>query len=126
VLLLQIITDVSRDFTNALEGKSKNMPHDELYGGACVNREFLRFADDLEKIDFMTMLKKEDLRTIVTNVSGTSSSLFIPDSAFEIIASRHITKLLDPSRNCAQAVYNELRYVSPSSSSSSLFACLSY
>jgi replication fork clamp-binding protein CrfC len=39
---------------------------------------------------------------------GTRPSLFVPDSAFEILAKKQIEALREPAIQCAEVVYNEL------------------
>lgn len=41
-------------------------------------------------------------------LQGTRPSLFVPDSAFEILAKKQIEVLREPAIQCAEVVHNEL------------------
>ncbi|KAJ2886867.1 vacuolar protein sorting-associated protein 1 [Coemansia asiatica] len=52
--------------------------------------------------------KDSDIRTILYNSSGSSPSLFVATSAFEVIVRQQIRRLEDPSLKCVSMTYDEL------------------
>ena len=96
--MLGIITSTAAEFTSCMDGTSDRVldSGSRLIGGARVHREFRRFAANLNLIDFMQELMSEDVDAILSNASGTTPSLFIPDSAFRIITCKYIKRYLPP------------------------------
>jgi len=68
--------------------------------------EFSKAVDDLEPF---AGLGPEQIQTVIKNASGTRTSLFIPEAAFESLAKRQISLLEDPSMECLDHVFDELR-----------------
>ena len=60
-------------------------------------------------IDPFEYLTEQDIQTAIKNASAMSPSLFVPEGAFEVLVRQQISRLLEPSLDCAQLVYEELR-----------------
>lgn len=111
-LLLHILSKFSNVFCDALEGKSPDVSTAQLYGGARINYVFHdMYAAAIDSIDSFDGLSNKDIRTAVRNAQGPRPSLFIPEIAFELLVKMQIEKLLTPSIQCAERVFEELRRV---------------
>lgn len=108
--LLQMLTRFSTEFNESLNGSLKDMPGKTLYGGAKLRHvfedEFSKAVDDLEPF---AGLGPDQIQTVIKNASGTRTSLFIPEAAFESLAKRQISLLEEPSMECLDHVFDELR-----------------
>jgi len=69
------------------------------------------YAAAIDSIDSFDGLSNKDIRTAVRNAQGPRPSLFIPEIAFELLVKMQIEKLLTPSVQCAERVFEELRRV---------------
>ncbi|KAJ2235664.1 vacuolar protein sorting-associated protein 1 [Coemansia sp. RSA 1722] len=106
---LSIITEFCSDFSSALEGQSTDLSTYELSGGARISFVFHEiFNNAVKAIDPLEHVKDTDIRTILHNSSGSSPSLFVATSAFEVIVRQQIRRLEDPSLKCVSMTYDEL------------------
>lgn len=111
-VLLNIIQKVAKSFQENIEGKNVRNLTEELIGGARINYIFHQiFVAGIEKIDPLQELNDQSIRTAVMNATGLGSSLFIPESAFEMLIKSQIPKLHDPSINCMNLIYEELKNI---------------
>ncbi|KAJ4965842.1 hypothetical protein NE237_017691 [Protea cynaroides] len=108
-LLLNILTKFSEAFASMVEGKNEQMSTLELSGGARIHYIFQSiFVKSLEEVDPCDDLTDDDIRTAIQNATGPKSALFVPEVPFEVLVRRQITRLLDPSLQCARFIYDEL------------------
>lgn len=111
-LLLQIINKFSTDYQNAIEGKSSDLALHELCGGARINYIFndifSRCLSRINPTDGMTM---NDIRTAIRNATGPRAALFIPETSFELLVKRQVSRLDEPSMQCIELVYDELQRI---------------
>ncbi|GAB2282987.1 Dynamin- protein 3A [Dionaea muscipula] len=108
-LLLNFLSKYSKAFTSLIEGKSQEMSTSELSGGARIHFIFHSiFVKRLEEVDPCEGITDDDIRIAIQNARGPRSALFVPMVPFEVIVRRQIARLLDPSRQCAAFIYNEL------------------
>ncbi|KAJ1730167.1 vacuolar protein sorting-associated protein 1 [Coemansia biformis] len=106
---LSIITEFCGGFRGALEGQSTDLSTYELSGGARISFVFHEiFSNGIKAIDPLEHIKDSDIRTILYNSSGSSPSLFVATSAFEVIVCQQIKRLEDPSLKCVAMTYDEL------------------
>ncbi|GFZ04892.1 dynamin-related protein 3A [Actinidia rufa] len=68
----------------------------------CFTRSILQEVDPCED------LTDDDIRTAIQNATGPRSALFVPVVPFEVLVRRQITRLLDPSLQCARFIFDEL------------------
>ncbi|GJP47006.1 hypothetical protein CLOM_g6240 [Closterium sp. NIES-68] len=109
VLLLNILTKYSQSFVTIVDGKNQGMSTAELAGGARIHYIFQNiFVKCIDEVDPCEDLSDEDIRTAIQNATGTKNALFVPDVPFEVLVRRQISRLLDPSLQCARFVYDEL------------------
>ncbi|WJX26425.1 Dynamin-related protein 3A [Trifolium repens] len=109
VLILNILSKYCEAFSSMVEGKNKEMSTSELSGGARIHYIFQSiFVKSLEEVDPCEGLTDDDIRTAMQNASGPRSALFLPEVPFEILVQRQISRLLDPSVQCARFIYEEL------------------
>ncbi|KFK39955.1 hypothetical protein AALP_AA3G311000 [Arabis alpina] len=112
-LLLNFLTKYCEAYSSTLEGKSKEMSTSELCGGARIHYIFQSvFVKSLEEVDPCEDLTDDDIRTAIQNATGPRSALFVPDVPFEVLVRRQITRLLDPSLQCARFIFDELIKIS--------------
>ncbi|KAG5104531.1 hypothetical protein JHK82_041501 [Glycine max] len=99
-------------FSSMLEGKNE-MSTSELSGGARIHYIFQSiFVKSLEEVDPCEDLTDDDIRTAIQNATGPKSALFVPEVPFEVLVRRQISRLLDPSLQCARFIYDELIKIS--------------
>ncbi|KAJ2856455.1 vacuolar protein sorting-associated protein 1, partial [Coemansia erecta] len=98
---LSIITEFCNDFRGSLEGQSTDLSTYELGGGARISFVFHEiFSNGIKAIDPLEHVKDTDIRTILYNSTGSSPSLFVATSAFEVIVKKQIRRLEEPSLKC--------------------------
>ncbi|XP_057496425.1 dynamin-related protein 3A-like [Actinidia eriantha] len=108
-LLLNILSKYSEAFSSMIEGKNEEMSTCELSGGARIHYIFQSiYVKSLEEVDPCENLTDDDIRTAIRNATGPRSALFVPVVPFEVLVRRQITRLLDPSLQCARFIYDEL------------------
>ncbi|XP_078432735.1 dynamin-related protein 3A-like isoform X2 [Wolffia australiana] len=108
-LLLNILAKYCDAFSSLVEGKNEEMSTTELSGGARIHYIFQSiFVKSLEEVDPCDDLTDDDIRTAIQNATGPKSALFVPEVPFEILVRRQISRLLDPSLQCARFIYDEL------------------
>lgn len=106
--LLNLLTRYAGEYSDALDGRSSAATH-ELAGGARISYIFhSKFGRDLDKMDPFHELTVDDIRTALRNATGHRTPLFIPESAFELLVKRQISRFLAPSLSCVELVYDEL------------------
>ncbi|CAN8270770.1 unnamed protein product [Cochlearia groenlandica] len=112
-LLLNFLTKYCEAYSSTIEGNSKEMSTSELAGGARIHYIFQSvFVKSLEEVDPCEDLTDDDIRTAIQNATGPRSALFVPDVPFEVLVRRQISRLLDPSLQCARFIFDELIKIS--------------
>lgn len=113
LIMLNILTKYCEAFSAMVDGKSHEMSTKELEGGARINYIFQKiFAKSLEEVNPCEDLTDDDIRTAIQNATGPRNPLFVPEVPFEVLVRRQIARLLDPSLQCLQFVYDELIKIS--------------
>uniref|UniRef100_A0A7S1PGH5 Dynamin-type G domain-containing protein n=1 Tax=Percolomonas cosmopolitus TaxID=63605 RepID=A0A7S1PGH5_9EUKA len=108
-MLLQLLTQFSKEFGDVIEGTNVDLTTDELFGGARINHIFTeKFYPMLEKMDACEGLTDYDIRTAIRNAKGPRTSLFIPEASFVMLVKKQVKKLEDPSLRCVNQVFEEL------------------
>lgn len=108
-VILTIITEFSNEFRTVIDGNSNDLSVTELAGGARISFVFHElFNNGVKLLDPFDSVKDTDIRTILYNSSGSSPSLFVGTTAFEVIVKQQIKRLEEPSIKCAQLVFDEL------------------
>ncbi|KAL1215839.1 Dynamin-related protein 3A [Cardamine amara subsp. amara] len=112
-LLLNFLSKYCEAYSSLLEGKSEEMSTSELSGGARIHYIFQSiFVKSLEEVDPCEDLTDDDIRTAIQNATGPRAALFVPDVPFEVLVRRQISRLLDPSLQCARFIFDELIKIS--------------
>ncbi|RLN04135.1 dynamin-related protein 3B-like [Panicum miliaceum] len=107
--LLSILAKYCEAFSSMVEGKNEDISTIELSGGARIHYIFQSiFVKSLEEVDPCEDVTDEDIRMAIQNATGPRSALFVPEVPFEVLVRRQISRLLDPSLQCAQFIYDEL------------------
>ncbi|KAG2602965.1 hypothetical protein PVAP13_5KG725732 [Panicum virgatum] len=107
--LLNILAKYCEAFSSMVEGKNEDISTIELSGGARIHYIFQSiFVKSLEEVDPYEDVTDEDIRMAIQNATGPRSALFVPEVPFEVLVRRQISRLLDPSLQCAQFIYDEL------------------
>ncbi|KAJ6842118.1 dynamin-related protein 3A-like isoform X1 [Iris pallida] len=113
VQILNILAKYCEAFSSMVEGKNEELSTTELSGGARIHYIFQSiFVKSLEEVDPFDDVTDEDIRMAIQNATGTRSSLFVPEVPFENLVRRQISRLLDPSLQCAKFIYDELMKMS--------------
>lgn len=110
--MLSIITKFSNDFAASIDGRLNDQNARELYGGARINYIFTEiFGQHLLKMSPLDGLLLQDLRTAIRNATGPRTALFVPETSFELLTKRQISRLHEPSLQCVDAVFEELQRI---------------
>ncbi|KAJ9093603.1 hypothetical protein QFC19_008270 [Naganishia cerealis] len=108
-VVLSTITEFCSEFRTTIDGNTNDLSLNELSGGARISFVFHElFNNGVKGIDPFDQVKDGDIRTILYNSSGSTPSLFVGTTAFEVIVKQQIRRLEDPSIKCCQLVYDEL------------------
>lgn len=108
-VLLDVITQLSNEYRTILDGNSDELSTTELSGGARISFVFHElYANGVKAIDPFEQIKDVDIRTILYNSSGSSPSLFVATSSFEVIVKQQIGRFEEPSLRCIALIYDEL------------------
>lgn len=108
-IVLNIITEFSNEWRTVLEGNNTELSSVELSGGARISFVFHElYSNGVKAVDPFDQVKDVDIRTILYNSSGSSPSLFVGTTAFELIVKQQIKRLEEPSLKCVSLVYDEL------------------
>ncbi|GMP83820.1 hypothetical protein CsSME_00037605 [Camellia sinensis var. sinensis] len=109
VILSKILSKYCEAFSAMVDGKSQEMSTKELSGGARIHYIFQSiFVKSLEEVNPCEDFSDEDIRTAIQNATGPTNALFVPEVPFQVLVRRQIARLLDPSLQCLQLVYDEL------------------
>ncbi|KAF0927778.1 hypothetical protein E2562_036198 [Oryza meyeriana var. granulata] len=107
--LLNILAKYCEAFSSMVEGKNEDISTIELSGGARIHYIFQSiYVKSLEDVDPCEDVTDEDIRMAIQNATGPRSALFVPEVPFEVLVRRQISRLLDPSLQCAGFIYDEL------------------
>ncbi|KAJ3385530.1 vacuolar protein sorting-associated protein 1 [Entophlyctis sp. JEL0112] len=108
-IILQVITEFTKEYQSVLDGTSNDISSDELSGGARISFVFHEiFVTAIRTMDPFDQIKDVEIRTILYNSSGASPSLFVGTAAFEVLVKQQIKRLEDPGLKCVAMVYDEL------------------
>jgi replication fork clamp-binding protein CrfC len=108
-VVLSVITEFTSEFRTVIDGNTNDLSLNELSGGARISFVFHElFNNGVKSIDPFDQVKDGDIRTILYNSSGSTPSLFVGTTAFEVIVKQQIKRLEEPSLKCCQLVYDEL------------------
>ncbi|KAL0947491.1 hypothetical protein HGRIS_013594 [Hohenbuehelia grisea] len=108
-VVLSVITEFTSEFRTVIDGNTNDLSLNELSGGARISFVFHElFNNGVKSIDPFDQVKDGDIRTILYNSSGSTPSLFVGTTAFEVIVKQQIKRLEDPSLKCCTLVYDEL------------------
>ncbi|KAK1927416.1 Dynamin central region-domain-containing protein [Papiliotrema laurentii] len=108
-VVLSTITEFCAEFRSAIDGNTNDLSLNELSGGARISFVFHElFNNGVKGIDPFDQVKDGDIRTILYNSSGSTPSLFVGTTAFEVIVKQQIRRLEDPALRCCTLVYDEL------------------
>ncbi|EIW68883.1 dynamin GTPase [Tremella mesenterica] len=108
-VVLSTITEFCAEFRSAIDGNTNDLSLNELSGGARISFVYHElYNNGVKSIDPFDQVKDGDIRTILYNSSGSTPSLFVGTSAFEIIVKQQIRRLEEPSLRCCALVYDEL------------------
>lgn len=108
-ITLSMITDFSRDYNEILNGEAKELPSNELSGGARISFVFHEiFKNGIMSIDPFDQIKDGDIRTIMHNTSGSAPFLFVGTQAFEVLVKQQIRRMEEPALRCVNLIFDEL------------------
>jgi len=108
-IILNMITEFSKEYRGVLEGRNQELSAVELSGGARISFVYHElYANGVKAVDPFETVKDVDIRTVLVNSSGSSPALFVGTTAFELIVKEQIRRLEDPSIKCVSLVYDEL------------------
>lgn len=111
-LILNVIAKYSKFFEEYIEGRFVKDTATMLKGGSRINYIFFDiYTPEISKMDPFDALSDEDIKTAIRNASSLGPNLFLPEVAFELLCKQQISRLEQPSLQCVQMVYEELRKI---------------
>ena len=85
-LVLALINKFINAYSDKLEGKFVKESAVELQGGSRINLIFHDiFRKVISSIDPFEHLTEQDIQTAIKNAQAMTTSLFVPESAFEVL-----------------------------------------
>jgi len=109
-VVLHYLNKYTSYYGDMIEGRFVKESTQEFAGGSRINYIFHKiFFHKLEEINPFEYLTDSDIQTAIKNAGALNPSLFVPEGAFEVLIRQQIARLLEPSLQCAQLVYEELR-----------------
>lgn len=107
--LLQLVQRFAVDFEKLIEGSGDKVDTVNLSGGAKINRIFHeRFPYELIKIGSDEGKLRTEINYAIRNTHGVRTGLFTPDTAFEAIVKKQISRLKGPCVKFIDMVSQEL------------------
>ncbi|XP_031609527.1 dynamin 3a isoform X2 [Oreochromis aureus] len=107
--LLQLVQRFAVDFDKLIEGSGDKVDTVNLSGGAKINRIFHeRFPYELIKIGSDEGKLRTEINYAIRNTHGVRTGLFTPDTAFEAIVKKQISRLKGPCVKFIDMVSQEL------------------
>ena len=111
-LLLNIIHKFSSAYIEAIEGRAKDIDVSKLYGGARICYIFHEtFTASIKAINPLDSIRSYEIITAMRNSSGTRSSLFVPEVAFDLLVKQQIQRLKEPSIKCVSLIFEEMQKI---------------
>ncbi|KCZ79616.1 hypothetical protein H312_02989 [Anncaliia algerae PRA339] len=106
--MFKIINDISKKFKDTLEGRCE-LSSTELVGGARLNYTFHHhFAEFITQLDALGNVKDEQIRTLLYNSGGSSSTLLFAHIAFEKLSKQSIALFKPHCLKLVGIIFNEL------------------
>jgi dynamin 1-like protein len=109
--LLKTLSKFASNVTDFVDGKGSDVgvEMEELCGGARILYVFNEiFARRLMAVNPFDLLKDQDIQTAMANSNGVRHPLFIPESSFDLLVRKQITRLDTPGLQCVDLVYDEM------------------
>ena len=111
-ILLNLLSKFANYYCSMIDGQNVLESTKEYLGGARISYIFYQiFGETILGMDPFDNLSDEDIRTAIKNAQGLRPTLFVPEGAFEILIRQQIVRLLEPSQQCIQMIYEELRKI---------------
>lgn len=108
-VVLSTINEFCAGFRSAIDGNTNDLSLNELSGGARISFVFHElFNNGVKSIDPFDQVKDGDIRVLLYNSSGSTPSLFVGTTAFEVIVKQQIRRLEEPALRCCTLIYDEL------------------
>ncbi|KAI7880837.1 hypothetical protein K492DRAFT_207238 [Lichtheimia hyalospora FSU 10163] len=108
-MVLNIVTEFCNEFRTIIDGNANDLSSFELSGGARISFVFHElYSNGVKTIDPFDQVKDSDIRMFLYNSAGSSPSLFVGTTAFEVIVKQQVKRLEEPSLKCISMVYDEL------------------
>lgn len=108
-IVLNMITDFTKEYVGILDGEAKDLSSQELSGGARISFVFHEiFKSGVYSLNPFDKIRDSDIRTIMYNSSGYAPSLFVGTEAFEVLVKQQIERFHSPSEKLVILVVDEL------------------
>jgi len=107
--LTGFLKDISRSYEDTVNGNQKEIPIDEIVGGASIIRIFQqKYLKRINDIDTFSDLSDENIAVILLNTSGITQCTFVNEKALQNILRLQLKKLIEPSLDCLELVRIEM------------------
>jgi replication fork clamp-binding protein CrfC len=110
--VLMLVFKFANTYKEIIDGNLIKECSKYYIGGARINYIFQDiFRKEINSIDPYDTLTDDDIRTAIKNTNGLKPSLFIPETAFEVLIKQQILRFTNPSLSCVKKVYDELKNI---------------
>jgi len=109
--LLKVLSNFATSLNDFVDGKGSDVgvEMEELCGGARIMYLFNEvFARRLMAVNPFDTLRDQDIQTAMANSNGVRHPLFIPESSFDLLVKKQISRLDQPGLQCVDLVYDEM------------------
>lgn len=111
-LLISLLNKYNKIFTETLRGDGESYDGKEVCGGAKINYIFDNvFKRKIYEIDPYGDMKDDEVLNQIRNISGLNPSQIISDKAFEILVKQQIERFREPTFECLNMVYSEMKRI---------------
>ncbi|XP_078801777.1 dynamin 3a isoform X4 [Oryzias latipes] len=106
---IQLVQRLGNDFGKGIEGRGNRVDTSHLSGGAKINRIFHeRLPQECLKMKSDEIKLRQEIRCAIRNIRGIRTGMFTPDSAFETVVKKKISRLKEPCLQFVDMVSQEL------------------
>jgi hypothetical protein len=108
-ILIQLVAQYTENIRQLLNGEKFIESGDvEIVAGARIAYCNACFAETVASVDPNVGVDVVEIRTIMRNLAGLKSTLFVPQETFEMLIKRQIMRLEGPALECVEQVEQEL------------------
>lgn len=106
--VLGLLKDINKSYCETILGTRKDIPDNILIGGSKISKIYGSFVEKLDDIDPLFDLNDEQIGTILLNAAGTRNSSFVNERALEVLITRQVKMMIEPSLSTVDMIRHEM------------------